>query len=73
MSQSVCFLNSCAHLVCTCNSCILAASMYNEDDGAKRKHAKATVYKGDSQYPVPLNMQKLKDAKSQAGVVCQCT
>ena len=37
--------------------------LYNEEDGSKRLHDGGRVWKGDTQRPVPLNMQKLSEAQ----------
>lgn len=37
--------------------------LYTESDGSKRLHEGGRVWKGDTQRPVPLNMQKLREAQ----------
>ncbi|CAJ1405324.1 unnamed protein product [Effrenium voratum] len=37
--------------------------LYNEKDSSMRYHAGGRVWKGDTQRPVPLNMQKLREAQ----------
>ncbi|CAE7206267.1 unnamed protein product [Symbiodinium natans] len=36
--------------------------LYDEENGSKRIHEGGRVWKGDTQRPVPLNMQKLREA-----------
>jgi len=39
--------------------------LYDDGDGSKLLHHATTLYKGDSQYPVPINMMKLREAAEQ--------
>jgi len=43
--------------------------LYHEHDGEKRLHAGGRVWKGDTEAPVPLNMQKLKEARDHGTVI----
>lgn len=43
--------------------------LYNPEDGSKRLHKGGRVWKGDTHRPVPLNMQKLREANRLERIV----